>query len=321
MTSHPMRLLALLVWAMAAQALAGEAAERPTLAVLDPMVSDLPPSAVEAVGEAIRDTIVAAGKYRVQDRAAMREVLAQQRTNSSEVCDESCAVEQGRLLQVRYLVSATARKLEDTIRVSIRMTDVASGEVVGAQRGSCKCSLNDAVTLVEQLAGRVLAGERESGTRAVQPPAPAGNGVRLRFATEDHERAFTVSVRTEGSERSCGKPVKFLDPCVLAEVRPGPAQITVGGDAAFTADLAIPQSGRSVNIRAGWRTLWTGLAIFGGGSALAATGAIGMQFGLPGDAGYSMLTVAAVVGVVGLGVTGVGALIGGPELEDDTEAP
>ncbi len=139
---------------LAASALAEE---RPTLAVLPLQGTNLKSEELQVLDEALRDKVTESRTYRVQDRAQMEEVLEAQKKNASEACDESCQVEAGRLLQVAFLASGTVRLVGNSTWISIRLTNVETGEVAAAVRETCKsCVFERVVEIVETLGGRLV---------------------------------------------------------------------------------------------------------------------------------------------------------------------
>src|SRR5687768_4698994 len=78
-------------------------AGQPTVSVLPVQPSGVPPETAQLLADSLRGQLVAARCFKVQSQAEMTEILKQQNLNASEACDESCVVEQGRLLQVRFL--------------------------------------------------------------------------------------------------------------------------------------------------------------------------------------------------------------------------
>lgn len=89
------------------------------------------------------------------------------------------------MLQVRFLVSSTVRRADDTTWISVRMTDVESGEVVGTARDSCpRCGATQMVGLAERLTRQVITGEKAAQAVAPvassppPPPPPPAAGPR-----------------------------------------------------------------------------------------------------------------------------------------------
>src|SRR5688500_18784993 len=196
-----------------------------TLAVLDPQISGLSSEQAQVLADAVRDTVVASGKYRVQDRAAMREILAQQKQNASDACDESCAVEQGRLLQVRFLVTSVVRKVDGTTWLSVRLTDVESGQVVGTARDSCDCDLKALVPKAEDLTRTMLGAEKPS-IAAPRAAARAEEGRKIRVEVIDDGDTFdVVTVKNRDGVHKCEGGVRYSIACSLT-LNPGPAEVT-----------------------------------------------------------------------------------------------
>lgn len=99
---------------------------RPTAAVLAPVVSGIYGDAAQILEEAIRDTVIASGRFRVQETA-----------------------------DARYVIASTARRAESYSWITVRLME--KDEVLAIARGSCDCDLRALVELAEQLVARVLA--------------------------------------------------------------------------------------------------------------------------------------------------------------------
>jgi len=71
------------------------------------------------------------GKFRVLERAKMSEILEEQGFQQSGACDESsCIVEMGQLLGVKYMVVGNVGLVGGTYSISVRLIDVATGEII-----------------------------------------------------------------------------------------------------------------------------------------------------------------------------------------------
>lgn len=148
--------------------------DRPTMAVLDLGGTNLKAEELDVVNEALRDKVVQSAKYRVQDRAQMNEILSTQKANTSEACDESCVVEQGRLLQVAFLLTGTVRLVGSSTWISVRLTNVETGEVAAAVRETCKsCTFERVVEVVERVGGKLVGAPAEAAAAGAAPaPEP-----------------------------------------------------------------------------------------------------------------------------------------------------
>src|SRR5687767_2029652 len=101
-----MSLLGLVLALLAAGESGGPAckiAGQPTVSVLPVQATGVAAEMAQLLADSLRGQLVATRCFKVQSQAEMTEILEQQNLNASEACDESCVVEQGRLLQVRYL--------------------------------------------------------------------------------------------------------------------------------------------------------------------------------------------------------------------------
>lgn len=249
---------------------------RPTLGVLDMvtskgMTSDL----VEVCNETLRDVAVSAAKYRVQDRAQMDAILGQQKINASDRCDESCAVEAGRLLQVSFLLSGSVRRLDTTYFVAVRLTDVTTGEVASTETTQCpQCSPIEVVNTVRKAAGKLLGVTGEVSSDAAHGDEP---GLFARLAKALHKKnadeapeskavpapeksapvvekpvpvALTGQVKilsensyqlelaaSNGTKHTCD--VSEGKPCELAGVPLGDVDLTSTGDSHFSQSITL----------------------------------------------------------------------------------
>lgn len=122
-----------------------KSAGRPTLAVLDLSVSGFPPGMSGLFNDALRGELINSGCFRVQDRAQMQEVLKTQQQNASELCDESCAVQAGRLLQVALLASGRVVKSESGAWTVVTITEVETGTTLKSVRLKAPQPTGDAV--------------------------------------------------------------------------------------------------------------------------------------------------------------------------------
>lgn len=118
---------------------------KPTLAVLDVVASGYSRDQAGLFSEALRSEIVKTQCFRVQSTAQMREILATQKVNASEVCDESCVVEAGRLLQVAQLAAVRISRSEGGAWTVGTITDVESGTVLKSARVKLPVASDDAV--------------------------------------------------------------------------------------------------------------------------------------------------------------------------------
>jgi len=109
------------------------------------------------VADFLRTEIVSAGGFEVVDRNNMEAVLAEQRLESSGCTEQDCAVQMGKLLNVKYIAVGSLSKLLDIYYVTVNLIDVKNGKLIASYdhdassarelRGACK-------KLAQKLAGR-----------------------------------------------------------------------------------------------------------------------------------------------------------------------
>lgn len=268
--------LALLAAAPAPQAGACKFADQPTAAVLDVKTSGLPPDMANLLSNALRSNLVETRCFKVQDQAQMKEILATQMINQSEMCDEECAVESGRLLQVRYLASAQVYVAGTGAAALGRLTDVESGTAVA----SALISL-PSTELGILLDGMRRVAEKISGV-ALAPPDAA---LAARAAGGSGPGKIEVAVVPAGAEVfldghkagaapvtiTAGGGILHIVRAEAAGYDPMEQQVMVEADGVRKLDMALTRD----YSRAWW--------MVGGGLGLAAAGAAVVLWALSGD--------------------------------------
>lgn len=138
-------------------------AGQPTLAILDVSASGLATEMPPVLSEALRNELVNTRCFKVQDAAQMRDILAMQKQNASEGCDESCMVESGRILQVAYLVITRVVVSGSGVAVLGRITNVETGTAV--ESATITRSATDLANLIDAMraGGTALRRGRQKG--------------------------------------------------------------------------------------------------------------------------------------------------------------
>lgn len=84
-----------------------------------------------SLSNALRSELSRTGKFSMMERSQIEEVLSEQGFQQSGICDdESCIVEMGKLLAVRYMFLGHVGKVGNTYTVNVRQIEVESGKVV-----------------------------------------------------------------------------------------------------------------------------------------------------------------------------------------------
>ena len=148
--------------AHAAPAPATPPPKKPTCAVLQ-FAGDLDKKQANLLSDTLRSALAETGRFRVQSKAEMLQVMGDvQKFNKSDACDESCAVEAGKMLQVQFIASGHVDKADDATWVFLQLSNVETGEIEKSLRESCAgCTASGLLDKVETLAAK-LAGVASS---------------------------------------------------------------------------------------------------------------------------------------------------------------
>jgi TolB-like protein len=107
--------------------------EKISLAVLDLEGKNVDQSKAEAVTDLLRTELFNTGSFKVIERQKVRQILDEQRFQSSGMTDTDRAAEIGRLLNVQKIMIGTVTQLGSTHIINTRIVDVQSGAVVLAE--------------------------------------------------------------------------------------------------------------------------------------------------------------------------------------------
>ncbi|MCZ6748935.1 MAG: DUF2380 domain-containing protein, partial [SAR324 cluster bacterium] len=127
-------LLVLLTAAAASPAAAQDEEERERIAVLD--LEPVGASEVEtsALSDRLREELLKTGKYTLVDRNQLEAILDEQILQQATCTSAECALEVGRILGVRKIVTGRLSKIGDrTWQVSVQMLDVDTARTVRAE--------------------------------------------------------------------------------------------------------------------------------------------------------------------------------------------
>ena len=83
-----------------------------------------------ALASIIRKEVIKASDYKLVDRNAMNEILAEQGLSQSGCVSSECAVEVGKLLGVQQMVGGTLSALGSLYLLDINIIDVSTGEII-----------------------------------------------------------------------------------------------------------------------------------------------------------------------------------------------
>lgn len=171
------------------------------IAVNELGASGISESEAVSLTDALRVEIGKTGKYEVMERSKMNEILKEQGFQQSGVCDdESCALEMGKLLSVKYVVLGNIGKVGKTYTLNIRMVEVKTGKIIADVAENHKGSIDDLLTEKIPIAAKKLSGTYKEKKRkpgiiiAISAAAVAAITVPVvYFATQDDEEKTITS--------------------------------------------------------------------------------------------------------------------------------
>jgi TolB-like protein len=155
-----------LILAIAAAVLPGglDAAERMTVAVLDLTPKGVPGIVSGAVSDIMRAEFSNYTNFIVVARNQMKEILEEQSFQMTGCTDEACAVQAGKLLSARRIVTGEVTSLGKKIMITARYIDVEKGVSLFSERGvgeSIDVVDRTATEVAKKLAVRIVGGDRE----------------------------------------------------------------------------------------------------------------------------------------------------------------
>jgi len=127
------------------------------VAVADFMGKNVSQADASIVTDFLRTELVNSKLYKVMDRSNMETVLAEQKFQNSGCTEQECAVEMGKLLNVRRMYVGSLSKLLDSYYVTVNVVDVSTGEIVASYNSDAVSSkkLKDACKkAVAELSGK-----------------------------------------------------------------------------------------------------------------------------------------------------------------------
>jgi TolB-like protein len=138
--------------------------EKPAIAILDFEAQGVGQNEANVLTERIRAELFKTDKYRVMERSKMQEIFGEWGFQQA-ICNESeCIVEAGNILGVEQMIAGSVQKIGTLYSISMRIVDVATGQVLTMGGADCNnCS-------IEQVA---LQTTRAAVISLLREPAPA----------------------------------------------------------------------------------------------------------------------------------------------------
>jgi hypothetical protein len=150
----------LLVFTAAANA---QIADLMTIAVMDLSGNKISKSDLSVLTDRLRAELFKTGQFRVMEREKMTAILKEQGFQKSGCTSEECAVEIGKLINVRKIVGGRVGKIGSVYSMSIRLIDVESGEIERTAVKDHEGALADVLKIVIRGVAMELAGLTASG--------------------------------------------------------------------------------------------------------------------------------------------------------------
>ncbi|MBU2574002.1 MAG: hypothetical protein KKH28_08010 [Elusimicrobia bacterium] len=111
------------------------------VAVADFIGKNVSQADASIVADFLRTELVNTGSFNVMDRNNMDTVLAEQKFQSSGCTEQQCAVEMGKLLNVKQMFVGSLSKLLDTYYITVNVVDVETGKITASYDSNASSSI------------------------------------------------------------------------------------------------------------------------------------------------------------------------------------
>jgi len=135
----------------------GQQVERlETVAVLDLIGNGVSNIEAELLTNRFSTTLAQTNKLQLVERKEMDNILEEQDFQNSGCTDASCAVEIGKMLNVKYMIGGSIGKLGSTYTIDIKMFSVESGKIAKAAGQTYKGDIDGLIAQVERSAWLIV---------------------------------------------------------------------------------------------------------------------------------------------------------------------
>ncbi|MFH0947907.1 MAG: PorV/PorQ family protein [Elusimicrobiota bacterium] len=107
--------------------------EKINLAVADFVAKNVSQSDASIVADFVRTELVNIGVYKVIEKASMDKILAEASFQQTGCTEYECAVQIGKILNVKQMVVGSLSKLMDTYFITVNLVDVETGEILNSE--------------------------------------------------------------------------------------------------------------------------------------------------------------------------------------------
>lgn len=188
---------------------------RLNIAVNDLSGKGIKQTEAEIISERLRSELLNTGVFKVMERNDMASVLKEQGFQQTGACDEaSCLVEVGQLLGVERMVAGSVGKIATMHTISLRMINVATGEIMFTVNEDYQGDLTGVLTTAVGNAARKLAGG-------------AGGEIAKAAMSGKTGDLYVITTPSGASVEIDGKKVAGESPLTLKGIAAGERRIVV----------------------------------------------------------------------------------------------
>ncbi len=146
--------LLMLITVMVAYAAPGK---KISIAVNDLVGQGVDQNSATVISERLRVELINTESFRVMERSQMNAVLNEQGFQRSDACNSNaCIVEMGQLLGVEHMIMGSVGLVGSMYTISLRLVNVATGEVLFTASEDCKCPIEEVLTTATiRIAGKL----------------------------------------------------------------------------------------------------------------------------------------------------------------------
>jgi TolB-like protein len=130
------------------------------IAMMDLEAHGISENESHSLANRLRGELVKTGTFTIVERGKMNEILNEQGFQQSGCTSDECAVEVGRLLNVKQIATGSVGKVGSIYTVSIRLIDVQSGEIINTVNEDCGCPIEQVLTKSMRNAALKLSGKK-----------------------------------------------------------------------------------------------------------------------------------------------------------------
>jgi len=161
-----------------------------------------------ALASIIRKEVIKASDYKLVDRNAMNEILAEQGLSQSGCVSSECAVEVGKLLGVQQMVGGTLSALGSLYLLDINIIDVSTGEIIKTESVEHIGKIEELISPLRKTIKSMLVGSSLNVSEAFVyiESVPSGamvymNGISVGSAPLKHTintKSYNITLKADG---------------------------------------------------------------------------------------------------------------------------